>query len=351
MEYESNGMDLKKITAPDGGVAPGGFIEDRPQVELDQPRDPLGLGIGEAEPAQCLHRHLGPLEVVAVEGAVAAGRHRLAHIVKEGGQPLGQAWRRGGDRLQRVLVDVGVVVAALLDAPAGGQLGQDHLQQPRRLHQLEGQRRALGDQHLAELVRGALDREHRRPQAITQPAHGGQQVGGQLEAELGGEPDRAQHAQGVVVKGLVRLARGPEDAGLEVGPPPAERVVDLAVEVHQQRVDGEVAAFQVGLQGGGPHLGLAGLGEVALGAGGGELDQAVAPGDLGGAEAREEHGLAGARQFREPLGQLQGIAALDHHVEVGVWPPQQMIAHEPAHRPRAHTLFCRSLLEQREGRI
>ena len=99
-----------------------------------------------------------------------------------------------------------------------------------------------------------------------------------LEAELRDEPRRAQHAQRVVEErdlGRERRAQAPRR---EVDRA-AERVDELGLgQPQRHRVDGEVAAREVGLDVVGERdLGLAALGAVDLGAERGDLDRARRP--------------------------------------------------------------------------
>ena len=112
--------------------------------------------------------------------------------------------------------------------------------------------------------------------------------------------------------------------------------MNLSVEVHQQRVDREVAPAEIFLKGGRPHVGLPRVGRVRLGAGGDELDQVPGKGHLRRAIAFERHRRLSSRQLCEALGELESVTALDDHVWVWVRPPQKLVAHVAADDPGAH---------------
>jgi hypothetical protein len=146
------------------------------------------------------------------------------------------------EHLDRVPVDVEVVVAALLDAVELGQLRQDRGEHARAVGEVDAGEHAgrcqqppqLGEDALA----GGLGRARRRG--------AGRVLGGGVrrEAELGRQPDEAKRAQRV---GLVGAGQDAQDARLDVGGP-AERVDQLGargLERDGHRVGGEVAVREI----------------------------------------------------------------------------------------------------------
>ena len=125
--------------------------------------------------------------------------------------------------LERVPVDVEVVVVALLHVVEVGELGKHRSHQAEPVRECEPLHRSWSHQEAAQL------REHALAGGL---AHPGRRLGGEAlglgvrrEAELGGEARQAQRAQRVVL--VRRRAEHAQRAGLEVGPA-AERVDQLA---------------------------------------------------------------------------------------------------------------------------
>ncbi len=155
-----------------------------------------------------------------------------------------------GQHLERVVVDVEVVVVALVHAVEGCQLGQDRLEHAQAVRQLHAGERTGRDHEPAQLGEHALSGGlgHPRGGRLREPL--GLRVGS--EAELGGEAGQAQGPQRIALVGL--RAQHAQGGGLEVGAA-AERVDRLAGrrlerrEVHRarHRIDGEVALAQIGL--------------------------------------------------------------------------------------------------------
>ena len=124
--------------------------------------------------------------------------------------------------------------------------------------------------------------------------------------------------------------------------------MNLAVEVHQQGVDGEVAAAQVFFEGRGTHVRLSRAGIVRLGSGGDELDQVPRQRDLGGAESLEDRRFARARELGEPASHVETLAVFDHDVHVGVRAAEQLVAHIAADDPGARAHLGRGLPQKPE---
>ncbi len=153
------------------------------------------------------------------------------------------------------------------------------------------------------------------------------------EAELGDEADRPHHPQRVVVEGLDGRDGGAQQGAGEVGEP-VEGVDQLeGGQAHRHRVDGEVTAGEIALEGVAVlDLRLAGGRVVGLGAIGRDLDLHPVAHPAEGAEvaphvpdrpvprpgAEDRLGLLGAGGGGE--------------VEVGARAAQHRVPHRPAHQ-------------------
>jgi len=146
-------------------------------------------------------------------------------------------------------------------------------------------------------------------------------------------------------RGVRRRAR------LEVGQPGSESVLHPAAEIHQQRVDGEVAAAEVLVDAGRLHIGLARVVAVALRPRRGELDRTVAPHHLGSAEALEDDRRRAPGEPAEVGGQLRSTAVLDDDVDLPVLAAEEPVAHVAAHGPGANAQLSGRLGEERKGWI
>ena len=127
------------------------------------------------------------------------------------------------------------------------QLGQHQGGEPGLHQQRQTQPRVRREHQLDQLVAHALCRDDLDP-----AGHRGHRLDDarvDLEAELRGEPRRPHHPQRVVGEGLLREPRRPQDAMGEVDHP-AVRVDELpGRHPHGHRVDGEVTATEVSLEG------------------------------------------------------------------------------------------------------
>ena len=217
-------------------------------MQAHEPGHLLDLALREPQPFKRRHRHRRSNVLMTGEGAVRRGRTRLAHIVEEGGQPEDEIRLGVLNRFQRVAVNVVRVIAALLDALARGDLGQNALEQPALVEQLDRPARPLGLQDLAQLVRDSLGGDDRLHEPALHLSHGRRDLRRRFEAELGREADGTKHAQRVVAERLRRVDRRAEHLRGEVGATAAQRVADVAVEIHQQRVDREIAPLDVLLE-------------------------------------------------------------------------------------------------------
>ena len=192
------------------------------------------------------------------------------------------------EHLKRVRVDVGVVVAVLLDAAQRVQLGQDRLGQPDLLHEAQGAEHAVAHDDPLQLGEHALLR-HR---GGLRGARAGQLARRRLGREpvLGGQAHEAHDAQRVVGERArpdgAQAARGEVAGATERVDPPA------AAQRLGDRVDREVAQREIGLQRAAAQRAQVGLpaavgGEHAPGAERvGELEQRAARGPREGAWRR-----------------------------------------------------------------
>ena len=186
---------------------------------------------------------------------------------------------------EAVLVDVLMPVMLVRLHPQPGHLGQ-HLRRRRRSAP-GGRCPAPGPGASMSLVSSPATRS---AETISQPrrllGHGRPHLGRDGEPQLGREPGRAHDPERVVAEGVLRPSRGPQHP-LPQRVQAAERVDQLvAGQPGRHRVDGEVAAAQVLLEGPPvPHVGLAGGGPVLLAAVGGDLEDRAALAQADGAES------------------------------------------------------------------
>ena len=155
-----------------------------------------------------------------------------------------------------MLVDVLVAVVLVGFEAQGGHLRQHELGQPGFHQQVHAGPRARPADEFDQLVADAFGGND--GDALRHPAHGQADVGVHRDAQLGGEPGGAHHAQGIVGEGVLGGARRGQHRGVEV-PDAAERVNEFKGRQAQgHRVDGEVAAQQVvSERGAKSHYGLA----------------------------------------------------------------------------------------------
>ena len=269
-------------------------------------------------------------------------RERLGDIVQHGGPPQPQvvaAPRHVVHDLERVdeIILVGVRTAALHPLEVV-QFGENQLQQTGHFQQFEAHRRHGRQHDLVELRDDPFARDDADARGIA--ADGVEGLLLDLESQLRGETHGPHHAQGIVREGDVGIARRADDALLQVVHP-VERVDQLAERVAVERpgqgVDGEIAAALVVVERSGLDLRFARIVRIGLLAGPYEFDL-----DAARAEHRRAEGLED-RDFRvefapERLGQGDA-AADDHHVDIGRWTPQVIVADVSAHDEGPHALF------------
>jgi hypothetical protein len=244
--------------------------------------------------------------------------HRLGQLGAEHGGRV--ALERDGllEHLERVAVDVAVVVGVLPDPAQRGELGQHDAGQPELVHQLEAGERAVGGDDALQLGEHALGRAP--PEAgrvVARRASGGRV---DREAQVDREPREAQRAQRIGrERGLGHHAQAP---GGHVGAPAVGVDQRPALERLGHGVDGQVACGEVALE------------RAALQRG--EVDlPGVSRADHAPAAERvrqlERSGAGGAGEA--PRGGAR--VALDGQVEVLVAraPAEQPVAHRPADQP------------------
>src|SRR6266550_302600 len=314
-------------------------------MKSNEQDDGLDLLLREAEPLERGLGHRRANHLVAGEGSVRGRCRRLSDVVKQSREPHDEVGRDPLYGEQRMAVYVVSVIASLLHPLAGGYFGEDDVEQPTRVEQLEGEPRALGRQHPTQLVRSALDRDHRWSEPALELPHRRQHVRRQLETELGGKSHGAEHAEGIVGEGAQWVAWGAQDPRLQILSP-AERVLDPAVEVHQQRVDREVPPAQVLLQGGRAHVRLSRLGRVRLGTSGDELDQVAGEADLRGAVALERDRRPRLCELGESLSELERITVFHDHIRIRMRAAEELVADVATDDPSPEAEVARGLLEE-----
>ena len=228
-------------------------------MQLDQGRDRVRLVAGEL---QRLHPLLGQLradDVVVVEGHAAVGQEatgpRLADVVHQGGEARDEV-RSAQPALevdglledgQGVLVDVLVPVVLVALQRQGGQLGQDQGGQPGLDEERQPQPGVRRQHQLDQLVADPLGGDDLDPAGHVR--HRGDDGRVDHEAELRGEARGPHHPQGVVGERVLGASRRTQQPLREVDHA-AERVHELARRhAHGHRVDGEVSAPEVALEG------------------------------------------------------------------------------------------------------
>ena len=160
---------------------------------------------------------------------------------RSGGSASALELDQPAQHLQRVVVDVEMVVVALLHAVQRRQLGQHRGEQSEPVGQRQAVEHAVGDHQPAQLGEHALAGRlgHARRRGPREPL--GLGVG--AEAELGAEAGQAQRAQRVALVGA--RAQHPQGARLDVRLP-AVRIDQLAARARAgHRVHAEVALGQV----------------------------------------------------------------------------------------------------------
>ena len=186
----------------------------------------------------------GPAQRVAAGELV---RERLVQqradlVVEPRGDGIALQQRDAVEHLERVVVDVRVVEAALLDPAQRDELGQHDLGEPVRLHDREPAPHVGGADHALELREHPLVRHLRDPGRVPGGGFAGRRV--DLQPDFGRDPHRPQAAQRVVLQRA--LAHHPHEPQRQIALP-AVRVDQLAAaERLGHRVDGEVARGEVG---------------------------------------------------------------------------------------------------------
>ncbi len=249
-------------------------------MQLDELGDVVDQVLRVAKRLQPLAGEPGTDHLVVVERHPAtvlepAGR-RLADVVHEGGQAQREV---GSVRLEvdRLLDhDEGVVVHVLVPVVLvdlelqRGQLGDEVVGEPGVHEDAEPGAGVVREHQLGELVPDPFRRHDLQP-----VGHGGDRSQNgllDLEVELRGKPRGAQHAQRVIVEGVLGASGGAQRAGRESGHS-VERIDEPKVGQRDcHGVHREVPAPQVSFERGSVlHHRLAGLTVVLLGAVGGDL--------------------------------------------------------------------------------
>ena len=217
----------------------------------------------------------------------------------------------------------------LFDAYHGRDFGQKPPKQAAVEQRLQGLSRVDGGaERLEQLVADALGADLGDVGRGFDDGGPGVRLDGELQRRR--ETHRAQHAEAVLGKAPPRVADGADDPSGKVGTA-AYIVGDLAgIGVEQQRVDGEIAAQDVG----------AGVGELDGGrvaavhvggfrAEGGDFDVLAAGRD----DRDDTEGLADGDGHRKQRLDLVGQGR-GHDIEIVRLAPEQQVAHAPADEPR-----------------
>jgi len=234
----------------------------KPQVQPDQPGHVGHHVLREPQRGQPGPGQLGADHLVVMEGNAAVRqqrpRFRLADVVQQRGQPQHQIGLQAvpvlqpdglAEHGQRMLVDVLVPVVLVRLQPEPRHLGEDLLGHAGIDEHRDAVRRAAGplrQQQLGQLSGDPLRGHDREPGR--QLGHGSGQFRRRGEAQLGSEPCRAQRSQRVIGQRVLRPARRPEHAVLQVTQPAEEVHQLIGRQPRGHRIDGEVAAGQVPLQ-------------------------------------------------------------------------------------------------------
>ena len=242
------------------------------------------------------------------------------------------------------------VFAAALHPLEVVQLGEDQFEQPGKFEQFEADRGDRRKDDLVELGDDPLARDDADARGVAADRLEGLLL--DREAQLRGEPHGPHHAQRVVRKGDIGIARRADDALLQVGHA-VERIDQLAERVAVERpghgVDREVAAALVVFERPGLDLRFARIVRIGLLAGPDELHL-----DTAGADHRRteglEHGDAGMQLAAQRLGQ-RDAAAYDHHVDVRRGTPEVVVPHVAPDHEGPDALLVGQAPDAAENRI
>ena len=290
--------------------------------------------------------HLRAEDLVAVERPADLGivslRQRLGDVVQHGGPAQPQIAAAAGDVVQHLermdkIVLMGMR-APLLDALEVVHLRENQFQKPRQLQQFEAHRGYGRKDDLVKFRSDAFARHD--PDAVRIAADGVEGLAFDREPQLRREAHGPHHAQRVVRKGNVGIARRADDALFEVVHA-VERIDQLAertgVERPRHGVDREVAAALVVFERARLDLRFARILRIGLTAGAHELDLDALVAEHGRAEGLEYRDL-GVQFAAQRFGQ-RDTAAHDHHVDVGRGAAQEMVAHVTAYDESPHALL------------
>ena len=212
------------------------------------------------------------------------------------------------------------VPAALLHALAWLQLRQDPRQQLGLVEQLEAALHLLRDEQLGEFLPDSLHRDHGRLQPpcvrLDRRFHGG------IERKLqdGGEADRPQHPQRIFIEGRRGLERSHDASSFQVLQPSTGEIEHRPVPIHQQAVDGKVAAHHVVPQGARADLRLSTARLIGLDAARHEFEGAMIQIQVRGAESLEDHRGPQLQDRAHRRRQLGGALAVDQDVNLADGP-------------------------------
>ncbi len=331
--------------ATDRGVGPLPVsVPVKSQVQLDQPGH-LADGVPvEPQRLQPAGDQLRPDHLVMVEAdppcRLEAAGGRFPDVVQQGGQSQHEV--RSGDRtlgavLQRdrllqdgegVLVDV-LVPVVLVDLQAQGrQLRQDPTRQAAVDQESEAGPGPGGQQQLLQLRPAAFGGDDVQPGGHL--PHRRLHVLVDVETELGGEPGSSHHPQRIVTEGHLRRPGSAQPAVDQIGQTSVRVDEGEVRQRDRHRVDREVAAGQVPVQGV-PEgdLGFAGGPVVDVRPVGGHLDDQVTPPGADRAECLADRPVGVTPGPEQDLGAVgMGVGG---EVEVEPGPPEQRVPDRSPH--------------------
>jgi hypothetical protein len=124
--------------------------------------------------------------------------------------------------------------------------------------------------------------------------------------------------------------------------------VDVAVEVHQESVDSEIAPAQVLLEARGLYMWLSRIRGIGLGTRRHELDEMPGQRHLSGAVALEDDWRSGPGQLSEADSELRRSAFLDHDVDLSSLAPEQVVADVAADHPSSGSKVAGGSFQERQ---
>jgi hypothetical protein len=245
--------------------------------------------------------------------------------VENGGKAEREFVRGRVDARVQVIENVEDVHSALVDAATRGEFGRYFREQACPLQKPKSDRGKRREKYLLQLVAYPLGRDH--AEAFDGGTDGGQRAGVDVEGELGGETDGAQGPEAVLAEALERVAHGAHEAPREVLAAAVGVDEQLGRKIEGHRVDSEVPAREILLDGRGEldGSGVPAVDVARFGPEGRDLDlQALEKdGDRAVLDARRDDPPVGSDDFFRP--RVRG------GVEVAHLSAEEIVANGAAH--------------------